>query len=140
MGGTVSVAAFIAEIDEPRTIPNQNKILDVMIDGVWRTYREIGDVVGLPPETIGSHLRNLRMEKGGGYVVCRRSRGDRTAGLYEYQVLPPGSKSEFDAAMDKRATGKGFLAGVKYAAKLVLKAGSLPDAKRALIRELEKAA
>lgn len=110
--------AFVAEIDEPRTLPNQKKILAVMIDEVWRTYDEIGEATSLPPQTIGSHLRNLRMEKGGGYVLCRRPRLRREAGLYEYQMLPPGSISEFDSSLARTAAGKGFIAGFVHAVRI----------------------
>ena len=117
--------AFIARIDEPRTLPNQDLIRDLMIDEVWRTYREVGNAVGLPAETIGSHLRNLRMEKGGGYVLCRKPRLRREAGLYEYQMLPPGSISEFDSAKEPKVVAEKpkrdpFLSGLMFAANVLV--------------------
>lgn len=133
--------AFVAEIDEPRTLPNQDRILNLVIDGVWRTYREIGDATGLPPETIGSHLRNLRMEKGGGYVLCRKPRMKREDGLYEYQMLPPGSVSEFDSAKEPKVVGKAFYAGFRHAVVIAAKADldfKKNKSVQALIKELQR--
>ena len=135
---TVTEPAFVPEIDEPRTLPNQDKILRLMIDGQWRTYREIGASTGLPAETIGSHLRNLRMDKGGGYVLCRRPRLHREAGLYEYQLLEPGSVSEYDSAKEPKREGKAFYAGFKHAVRIAAEADRGGAATKALIAEVKR--
>lgn len=132
---------YIATLDDPRLLPNMEQVRLLMQDQQWRTLGEIADESGLRAESVSAHIRDLRKLKNGGYVVDRRARGKRAAGLFEYRLQPPGTISPYSGAAEPRKKmGKGFLAGMIYAAKVVLKEPDLASAKKALKRELEKAA
>lgn len=76
--------------DHARLTGQLQRVADVMRDGRWRTYAEIEAVTGDPPQSISARLRDLRKEKFGGFTVERRIRDEaRSAGLWEYRVVPP---------------------------------------------------
>ena len=58
-----------------------------MIDGTWRTLREIEDNANAPAASASAQLRNLRKERFGSFTVEKRRRGDRTNGLFEYKLI-----------------------------------------------------
>ena len=66
-----------------------------MIDGLWRTLKEVADNTGDPEASVSAQLRHLRKKRFGSFVLEKRPRGNRSNGLFEYRLLPPGSKSEF---------------------------------------------
>ena len=80
------------KIDNPRLKRQMKRVFDLMIDGQWRTLREISDITGDAQTSISAQLRHLRKERFGAYVVEKRSRGLRELGLYEYRVLKPVRK------------------------------------------------
>ena len=63
-----------------------SRVLDLMIDGKWRTLREIANEIESPEASISARLRDLRKRKFGEFYVNRRRRGDDKAGLFEYSV------------------------------------------------------
>jgi hypothetical protein len=75
------------QFDFVRLTGQCKRIRDLMIDGTWRTLREIEDLTGDPSSSISAQLRHLRKQRFGAYTVNRRTRGDREKGLFEYQVL-----------------------------------------------------
>lgn len=65
------------------------KILDLMLDGVWRTAEEVRVRIKEPPESltaISAQLRDLRKEGFGSYEMPGRWRGERSDGVYEYRM------------------------------------------------------
>lgn len=127
--------SYVRELDEPRTMPNMHKILELMLDGRWRIYHEIGHATGLPPEYIASNLRNLRMKANGGYVVVKRPRGARAGGLWEYQLLPSGTESPYDVKKvhsEKDVSVDYFLEGMKHAARLIIAASDFETARKSV--------
>lgn len=90
--GTTYDPAF----DKDRLQRQIGRIYSCMIDGKWRTFSEIQKITQDPEASISAQLRNLRKERFGAYVINRRPRGDRSDGLYEYQVLKPHPSFNFD--------------------------------------------
>ena len=58
-----------------------------MIDGFWRTLREIENHTGDPQSSISAQLRHLRKKRFGGYTVEKRRRGEGAKGLWEYKLV-----------------------------------------------------
>ena len=80
------------KLDFDRLIGQTDKILKLMLDGVWRTTDEISQIIGEKnSRSVEANLRNLRKEKFGSYVVSRRYR-DGIRGLSEYRLLEPSKK------------------------------------------------
>ena len=78
--------------DQPRLMNQNEIILKLMIDGIWRTLPEIWAETGYPPASISAQLRHLRKPRFGEYQVERRIR--MAPGLYEYRVLDPKPKGQ----------------------------------------------
>lgn len=74
------------ELDFDRLSTQLDRILDLMIDGNWRTLDEISRATGDPSASISAQLRHLRKPRFGSYTVDKRRRGTRIAGLFEYKV------------------------------------------------------
>ncbi len=72
------------DLDHPRIQKQHERIRDFMLDGVWRTLREIEDALGYPQASISAQLRHLRKPKFGGYRMVKRRR--HVQGLWEYHV------------------------------------------------------
>ena len=64
------------------------RVFDLMRDGKWRTLAEIEKAIGDPQSSISAQLRHLRKPRFGGHTVEKRSRGNRSNGLWEYRVSP----------------------------------------------------
>lgn len=80
--------------DDERLKKQLGRIYSCMIDGKWRTLGEISARTGDPEASVSAQLRHLRKPRFGAYVVDRRSRGERDAGLFEYQLSKPVKDSE----------------------------------------------
>jgi hypothetical protein len=78
--------SYNAQIDDARLTSQLDRILALMIDGIWRTLSEIELATGAPAASASAQLRHIRHRT---YIVKKRVRGDRSGGLYEYCVLPP---------------------------------------------------
>ncbi len=78
---------YSSAFDKDRLTGQLKRIWDLMNDGAWRTYGEIADVTGDPEASISAQLRHLRKPKFGSHTVNRRARGDRSQGLFEYQLI-----------------------------------------------------
>ena len=71
--------------DRERLTSQHIRIRDLMLDGRWRTIRQIAQATGDKSESsVSAQLRHLRKPRFGSYTVERRHLGD---GLYEYRVL-----------------------------------------------------
>jgi hypothetical protein len=73
--------------DNGRLTGQIRRVFDAMRDGQWRTLAELEVITKDPPASISAQLRHLRKARFGGYAVNKRTRGDRKAGLYEYQLI-----------------------------------------------------
>jgi hypothetical protein len=73
--------------DHARLSRQHDRVKAIMSDGAWRTLEEIADQTHDPVASISAQLRHLRKHRFGGHTVNRRARGDRSNGLYEYQLL-----------------------------------------------------
>ncbi len=78
---------YSAMVDKKRLTGQIKRIYALMVDGGWRTLREIETSTGDPQSSISAQLRNLRKIKFGSHVINKRRRGDRTNGLFEYKLL-----------------------------------------------------
>jgi DNA modification methylase len=72
--------------DGERLTAQHQRIRSLMLDGLWRTLTDIEDTTGDPPASISAQLRHLRKPRFGGFFVDKRTKGDRSRGLYEYRV------------------------------------------------------
>lgn len=82
--------AYDPEHDKDRLTKQIGRVYSFMIKGGWHTLDEIAQVTGDPPASISAQLRHLRKERFGSYIVERRSRGERSHGLFEYRLLKGG--------------------------------------------------
>ena len=80
---------YVPQYDDVRLTTQHGRIKELMLDGVWRTLEEISSATNDPASSVSAQLRHLRKERFGGYIVNKRSAGDRLTGLYEYQLLEP---------------------------------------------------
>lgn len=69
--------------DQARLTAQQQRLLDLMGDGHWRTLRQIEAATGIPQASASAQLRHLRKARFGGYTVERDHLG---GGLYQYRV------------------------------------------------------
>lgn len=65
------------------------RIYELMKDGLWRTLEEINLQTHDHEASISAQLRNLRKARFGSHIIERRSRGDRSSGLFEYRLNIP---------------------------------------------------
>ena len=86
---------FNADFDGPAYEPVHDKVrltgqiervFNCMRDGNWRTLDEIARQTGDPHASVSAQLRHLRKTKFGSHTVNRQARGDRSNGLWEYQL------------------------------------------------------
>lgn len=78
--------AYAPRFDRERLTTQLARIRDLMLDGAWRTLREIEAATGYPAASVSAQLRHLRKARFGAYRVTKRRRGAATAGLFEYHV------------------------------------------------------
>lgn len=72
--------------DKDRLTGQIKRVYECMIDGQWRTLGEIEAVTGDPQASISAQLRHLRKPRFGSHTLDKRSRGERSAGLWEYRL------------------------------------------------------
>ena len=77
---------YVPARDDVRLRGQIRRIHDLMIDGHWRTLRQIAVSTGAPEASVSAQLRHLKKEKFGSF---RLDKENITAGLYRYRVLPP---------------------------------------------------
>lgn len=83
-------AAYEAKHDRQRLTGQLLRVFELMKDGHWRTLDEISAITHDPVASISAQLRHLRKPRFGSHTVNKRPRGDRSHGLFEYQVLTSG--------------------------------------------------
>jgi hypothetical protein len=79
-------ADYSPKHDQVRLAKQTLRVFSAMKDGKWRTLGEIAALTGDPEASISARLRDLRKERFGGHTVNRRNRGERSHGLFEYQL------------------------------------------------------
>ena len=82
------------DLDRERLHKQHERIRDFMIDGKWRTLREISTALSYPESSVSAQLRHLRKSEFGGHLVEKRRRG--LTGLWEYRV--EDQRKQFDEA------------------------------------------
>lgn len=80
--------------DFERLSNQHNRVREAMMDGSWKTLAEISALTGDPPASISAQLRHLRKPRFGSHTIEKRTRGERTSGLYEYRLLKLNSEDE----------------------------------------------
>ena len=74
--------------DPTRDMARLNKqardVATVMIDGRWRSLRELSDATGHPEASVSARLRDLRKTRFGAHVVERQNMG---GGLWNYRLM-----------------------------------------------------
>lgn len=84
-----SGATYVPSQDQGRLQTQLGKIYFCMHDHKWRTLSEISQMTGAPESSVSAQLRNLKKPAHGGYILNKRSRGERSHGLFEYQIEDP---------------------------------------------------
>lgn len=80
--------AYDEQMDNVRLRGQVMRIFRLMKDRQYRTLEEIAAITRDPAASISAQLRHLRKPRFGGHTVNRRRRGDRSKGLWEYQLIP----------------------------------------------------
>jgi hypothetical protein len=80
-------------LDEERLTRQLGRVWELMVDGQWRTLREIAERVGGSEAGVSARLRDLRKPGFGGYKIERRRTGPPFSGLFEYRLVLPASVS-----------------------------------------------
>lgn len=83
--------------DQSRLNRQHLDIRNLMLDGGWRTVKEISDKLSYPETSVSAQLRHLRKPEFGGWEVSRRRRKDSQ--VSEYQVLLPVKKQDSQKEM-----------------------------------------
>lgn len=85
---TFDGATYEPAHDKARLTGQALRVWECMKDGKWRTLGEIGVTTGDRSESaISARLRDFRKLRFGDHTVNRRARGERTDGLFEYQLV-----------------------------------------------------
>lgn len=80
---------YVTKKDHIRLGKQHERIKALMLDGKWRTLEEISGSTNDPVASISAQLRHLRKERFGAFLIERRSRGNRSGGLFEYRLIRP---------------------------------------------------
>jgi len=81
--------SYDPKFDKQRLTGQLKRIYELMKDGQWRTLSEIESTISAPQASISAGLRLFRRKEYGSHEVNKRARGDRSKGLFEYQVILP---------------------------------------------------
>lgn len=82
-----SGATYEIQHDEKRLTGQLLRIFDLVKDGQWRTLDEISKHTQAPHASVSAQLRNLKKQSFGSHGLEKRSRGDRSNGLFEYRLI-----------------------------------------------------
>lgn len=75
--------------DEVRLTKQHQIIKELMLDGKWRSLREISYITGFPECSISAQLRNFRKARFGSYLVDKRRIGNPRSGYWQYCLKEP---------------------------------------------------
>ena len=79
--------SYRPHLDRRRLSAQHQRVWGVMMDGQFRTLREIAELTGDPEASVSARLRDFRKPRFGAHGVARRRRGDGARGVYEYQLV-----------------------------------------------------
>lgn len=82
-------AEYIPERDHAALMKQNERIKALMLDGKWRTLKEINAATGAPEASASAQLRAFRRPEFGAYTVDRQLRSPHKRGVYEYRVWRP---------------------------------------------------
>lgn len=77
--------------DVPRLKTQFEKIMDYMADHCWHTQYEIASALQVPQGSVGSQLRNARVD---GHTIEKRRSAPR-GGTWEYRLCQPPRPATF---------------------------------------------
>lgn len=89
--------------DDPRLMRQHERIKRVMLDGAWRTLREIAKLTGDPEASISAQLRHLRKKRFGSWDIRTEPTGNREDGLFRYRLLVPTADQTVEEAPAREA-------------------------------------
>jgi len=72
-------------LDAPRLKNQYERIMEFLSDNAWHTLFEISQATGAPHGSVGSQIRNARVD---GHVISRR-RSAPVGGTWEYKLEIP---------------------------------------------------
>lgn len=75
----------VGTMDRPRLLSQFDRIMDYMGDGEWHTQFDIAEATGAPQGSVGSQLRNARVD---GHNIEKRRQTDE-GGTWEYRLVKP---------------------------------------------------
>jgi hypothetical protein len=76
---------FIPERDEVRLTGQLARVWDLMLDGKWRTLREIADSANATEASVSARLRDMRKQRFGSHEIEREH---ISTGLFKYRLIP----------------------------------------------------
>lgn len=91
------------KVDDPRLMRQHERIKCVMLDGAWRTLREIAKLTGDPEASISAQLRHLRKKRFGSWDIRTEPTGNREDGLFRYRLLVPTANQTVEEAPAREA-------------------------------------
>lgn len=83
--------------DQSRLNRQHEDIKALMLDGAWRTVKEVSQLLNYDENSVSAQIRHLRKPQFGGWLVLRRRRKD--VGVSEYSVKSPVKKCDFQMAL-----------------------------------------
>ena len=87
---------YIPEFDQERLTGQIKRVFNCMKDCRYRTLSEIESTTGDPQASISAQLKHLQKQRFGSHTLNKRRRGDRTHGLFEYQLIPNLGQTKID--------------------------------------------
>lgn len=79
-------ATYDPKRDRRRLNGQAKRVFDFMLDGRWRTLREIADGAHCPEASASARLRDLRRQEFGAFTVEHENVG---GGLWRYRLIVP---------------------------------------------------
>jgi hypothetical protein len=80
-------ATYEPDHDRGRLARQLGRVKALMLDGQWRTLREIAAATGDPEASASARLRDMRKVRFGAYTLERRRRDEAVRGIFEYRVV-----------------------------------------------------
>mgnify|MGYP003656898032 CR=1 FL=1 len=87
---------YDAKNDKRRLTGQILRIFEAIKDSGWYTLDEIHIITRDPHASISAQLRNLRKDRFGAHTVDKRSRNDRSIGLWEYKLIVSDGSNQLD--------------------------------------------
>ena len=75
---------YVPKLDHKRLTTQMHQIKNLMLDGKFRTLRDIENALGYAQASISAQLRNLRKSRFGGFTLDKQRR--TLGGLFEYRL------------------------------------------------------